>query len=130
MAPEITGIYAVPLTLLMIALSTHVTMLRAKTHIALNDGGNADLALRIRRHGNFVETVPLALLLMVIAELLGASGPWLHGAGALLLLGRLVHAFGLSGTNAASFGRIAGGSATTVATLIAAGNILAILLAR
>jgi uncharacterized membrane protein YecN with MAPEG domain len=130
MGPAITGLYAVPLTLIMIALSTHVTMLRAKTRVALGDGGNPDLALRMRRHGNFVENVPIVLLLMVMAELLGAGSLWLHAAGAILLAGRIIHAVGLSGTNSASAGRIIGGSATTIATLIAVGNILAILLAR
>jgi uncharacterized protein len=130
MAPEITGTYAVPLTLMLIALSTHVTMLRAKTRISLNDGGNPDLALRIRRHGNFIETVPMALIAMGIAEALGTAVLWMHGAGILLLLGRIIHALGLSGTNAASVGRVIGGSMTTIATLIAAGNILVRLLSH
>lgn len=129
MLPEITGLYAVPLTILMIALSTHVTMLRAKSGISIMDGGNTDLALRIRRHGNFMENAPVTLLLMLLAEVLGASVLWMHGAGALLLAGRLLHVVGLNATKAATFPRIAGGIATTIAKLICVGNILAHLMA-
>jgi uncharacterized protein len=73
MAPDITGLYAIPLTLMMIGLSTHITMLRAKTGISIMDGGNTTLAERIRRHGNFIETVPMILLLMTLAELQGTA---------------------------------------------------------
>ncbi|MFO1033921.1 MAG: MAPEG family protein [Hyphomicrobiales bacterium] len=113
----------------MVALSAHVSMLRAKTNISIGDGGNTSLALRIRRHGNFIENVPMALLLMALAELLGTGSLWLHAAGLLLLVGRLFHALGLNVTQPASPLRIAGGSMTTLATLIAAGNILAHLIA-
>ncbi len=53
-----TSIYAVPLGLLMIALSAHTIVLRAKTGISLGHGDRPELAERIRRHGNFVEFVP------------------------------------------------------------------------
>jgi uncharacterized membrane protein YecN with MAPEG domain len=129
-APEITGLYAIPLALLMTALSIYVIMMRAKSGVALLDGGNEELLLRMRRHGNFIETVPMALLLIALAEMLGAPALWLHLAGALLLAGRITHAVGLSGTKAATPGRIAGGIATTSATLIAAGTILVLLMTR
>ena len=130
MLPEITGIYAVPLTVLMIALSTHVTMLRAKTGISIMDGGNQELALRIRRHGNFMENAPVTLFLMLLAEMLGATALWLHGAGILLLAGRLLHVIGMHPTKAATPPRIIAGIATTAAKLILAGNILAAVLAH
>ena len=130
MLPEITGSYAVPLTLVMIALSTHVTMLRAKTGVSIMDGGNGDLALRIRRHGNFMENAPVTLFLMLLAELLGTSALWLHAAGVLLIAGRLLHMAGMDASKAATFPRIAGGIATTIAKLIAASNILAAVLAH
>jgi uncharacterized protein len=123
MTPEVTGLYAVPLTVIMIGLSTHVTMLRAKTGISILDGGNTGLAERIRRHGNFAETVPMVLLLMAVAELLGTAPTWLHAIGLLLVAGRILHPLGLKHDQPAAVLRIMGGAATTVATLIAAGNI-------
>lgn len=123
MIPHVTGLYAAPLAVLMVALSLHVTMLRAKTKISIMDGGNLQLAERIRRHGNFAENVPMVLLLMVIAELLGAGNLWLHGIGAILLIGRLIHIFGIRHDKGDAMPRIIGGSATSLATLIAAGTI-------
>ena len=127
MAPEITGLYAVPLSLMMLALSTHVTMLRTKTGISILDGGNTTLAESIRRHGNFIENVPMILLLMALAEFLGASNIWLHITGLLLIFARLLHASGIRMDKSATFPRIAGGTATSVAMLIAVGNIAACL---
>jgi uncharacterized protein len=129
MIPHITALYAAPLALMMTALSVHVTMLRAKTKISLLDGGNHQLTERIRRHGNFVENVPMVLLLMLIAEMLGASGSWLHAVGGILSAGRLIHMFGISYDKADAMPRIIGGGMTTLATLLAAGNILARVLA-
>lgn len=125
MALEITGLYAIPLTLMMLALSTHVTLLRTKTGISILDGGNIALAERIRRHGNFVENVPMVLLLMALAEFLGTTSPWLHGAGLLLVAGRVLHAAGIRSDKGATFPRIVGGTATNFAMLIAVGNIAA-----
>jgi uncharacterized protein len=124
MTPVITALYAAPLALIMVALSAHVIMLRAKTKISLLDGGNTQLNERIRRHGNFTENVPMVLLLMTIAELLGAPGAWLHATGIILVIGRLVHIPGIRHDNAAAPARIMGASATMLATLIAAGLVL------
>ena len=124
--PDITGLYAVPLALMMTVLAVRVIMLRAKTGISILDGGNPALALRMRRHGNFVENVPMVLLLMTIAELLGAAALWLHLAGGLLVCGRILHAFGLSIEKPAALARIAGVVGTIIAMLVLASNIVAI----
>jgi uncharacterized membrane protein YecN with MAPEG domain len=50
----ITSIYAAILAVAMIGLSSHVSMQRGKANVSILDGGNAELALRIRRHGNFL----------------------------------------------------------------------------
>jgi uncharacterized protein len=124
-SPLITSLYAAPLGLMALGLSTHVTMLRAKTGISIMDGGNNSLAERMRRHGNFVETAPLVLLLMALAEINGVGSMWLHISGALLIAGRLLHAAGLNYVKAATVPRIAGGMATNIAAVIMICNILA-----
>lgn len=124
MTPLITGLYAVALVVLMIGLSTHVTMLRASTGISIMDGGNTQLAERIRRYGNFSENVPMVVLLILIAELLGTPGTWLHVAGALLVAGRMLHPFGIRHDNAKTIPRILGGVMTTLSALIATGGIV------
>ena len=57
-------------------------------------------------------------------RLLGSGTPWLHAAGLLLLLGRVMHAVGLQHDNAKTLLRILGGMLTKLAALVAAVAIL------
>lgn len=92
----ITPLTAGLLTLVYIFLSSRVINIRHSQRIALGDGGNRRLQRRIRAHGNFAEYVPLALLLLLMLELMGAA-PWLiAGLGLLLLTGRSLHAYSVS----------------------------------
>ena len=50
----------------------------------------------MRVHANFVEYAPFALLLLAFAEMQGAYGPLIHVLAGALLIGRCVHAYGLS----------------------------------
>ena len=54
------------------------------------------LLRRARAHANFAEYVPLALVLMALVELQEGSTWTLHLIGALIIAGRLIHAFGIS----------------------------------
>lgn len=91
----ITTLYALPLVLVWFLLWTGVTSSRPGFNQSIGDGGRPELLLKIRRHGNFIEWVPFVLMLMILAEAQGTSAGWLHAAGALLLVGRLAHPFGL-----------------------------------
>ncbi|MEM5473314.1 MAPEG family protein [Hoeflea sp. AS60] len=115
---HLTSLYAVPLGLMMIGLSAYVSALRAKTGTSILDGGNMALAERIRRHGNCVEYVPMALLLMAFAESTGAAPVWVHAAGLALVAGRTLHPMGLFHDRPVTFARIAGGSLTWLSMLI------------
>jgi uncharacterized protein len=115
---HLTGLYAVPLALMMIGLSAYVSILRAKTSTSILDGGNITLAERIRRHGNFVEYVPMALLLMGFAESAGAAPVWVHAAGLALVTGRILHPLGLFHDRPVTVARIAGGSLTWLSMLM------------
>ena len=53
------------------------------------------LLTAVRIHGNNAEFVPLALLMMLIAELCGGQSFWLHIAGGALLAARVSHALGM-----------------------------------
>ena len=124
MTLAITGTYAALLGVLMIILKFRVIMVRGQTGISINYSDNKKLALRIRQHGNFIENVPVALLLMAIIEAQGATAGWLHAVGAMLLIGRILHPFGLFIDKAVSILRIVGTTLTTIAILICAGLIL------
>ncbi|HXK21148.1 MAG TPA: MAPEG family protein [Myxococcota bacterium] len=95
MPVPITAIYAGLLGLMFLALEIPIGMLRGRGNVSLGDGGNPDLTVAIRRHANFVEHVPLALLLLALLELNGAGHTLLHVLGAALVLARLMHPFGL-----------------------------------
>lgn len=104
----ITPLYAGILGLLYLALSFWVIAYRWKFAQGIGDGGHKDLKRIIRVHGNFVEYVPLALILIFFVELAGLSSFYIHVAGSLLVLARLSHAFGLSRHHGTSLGRFVG----------------------
>ncbi|MGO4740128.1 MAPEG family protein [Bosea sp. 2KB_26] len=113
----ITSLYAIPLAVIFLALWIGVTKTRSALSVSIGDAGNADLHERIRRHGNFVEWVPMILILMVLAEGQGAGPLWLHAAGALVVIGRILHPIGLRADAPTHPLRIAGNSACILATL-------------
>lgn len=100
MSLEITALYAALLGLLFILLSARVSKYRLRGHVSLGDGNVAELGQAIRAHGNFAEYVPLALILLGLLEALGATMIMVHALGATLLLGRILHAYGMSQPNA------------------------------
>lgn len=125
MTLHVTAFYAAILTILVLVLATIVSSRRGSTGISILDGGDATLALWMRRHGNLVENAPLALILMGLAESNGLSATWLHAMGVALVVTRLVHIVGLDATNPRAPLRIVGGVGTHLAMLGAAGYLLA-----
>jgi uncharacterized membrane protein YecN with MAPEG domain len=55
------------------------------------------LLRRIRAKGNFIEYVPIGLVLLALAEMGGTGATLLWTMAVLLLLGRVSHAFGTFG---------------------------------
>lgn len=92
----ITAQYAVALTVIMLVMNILVTFARLRTPISLGDSGNDALLVANRRLMNFVENVPMTLILMGLAEAGGAGSAVLHTIGAALIVFRLIHPFGLS----------------------------------
>ncbi len=104
----ITPTYAAIAALLYVYLSFRVIGGRRDTSTSLGDGGDDGLRRAIRVHGNFAEYVPMILILMALAELQSVSGIFIHVLGALMLAGRISHAYGLLGGRARSNFRVAG----------------------
>lgn len=87
----ITSLYAAIFGLLLIPITYAVGLRRMKTRTSFLDGGDEILLRRMRSHGNFVEYVPFAIVLIGLTELNGASTAYLHSLGAILLVSRTVH---------------------------------------
>ena len=93
----ITPLYAAGLGIILLILSIRVVaVIRAKGGVLYGDGGNADFTPVLRAQQNFIEYVPLILLLIGFAEAGGSSATWIHGMGAALLVGRVLHPLGLT----------------------------------
>lgn len=124
MSIGITSIYASFLALLILLLSYRVVMLRRKYHVGIGTNGEKVLARAIRVHANAVEYIPICLLLMAFAEMQQASNWLMHGAGVALLLGRVLHALGLSKSVGKSFGRFYGVILTWAVMLLLSGYLI------
>ncbi len=91
----VSALYVVFGALLIIKFSLDVVRLRRQYRISIGDGGVSDLQLAIRIHGNAVEYIPLATLLLVVMEMNGADIWLIHLLGLFFFFGRLLHAWGL-----------------------------------
>ena len=76
-------------------LSIRIGRVRMAEKIIHGDGGNALLLHRMRAQANFVENVPLALILIGAIELSGKGGQWLPIVGAIFMLSRVAHCLGM-----------------------------------
>ena len=92
--PDVTILYAAILGLIAIYLGATAGARRAKEGISLGHGTDDELLLRMRRHANFVENVPLALVLVALLEMQGVTSTAIHGLGAALVVGRILHIIG------------------------------------
>jgi uncharacterized membrane protein YecN with MAPEG domain len=112
---RITGLYAALLALLILGLAIRVMWMRNHHRVALGDGGNVPLTCAIRTHANAIEYVPIGLILLLILELNQTQPMLLHGFGLTLLVGRVLHALGLSRQQGRSAGRAVGALLTMLA---------------
>jgi uncharacterized membrane protein YecN with MAPEG domain len=91
----ITLTIAAAAAILLIWLAVRVSRLRRGYKISVGDGGNEALLCRIRAHGNYVENMPVLLILLGLVELAGGDARILWAAGILFILSRILHAFGM-----------------------------------
>ncbi len=124
--PRITLIFASLHALLLLILVVPIVRRRISQRIGIGSGGDEQLARSIRVHGNFVEYVPMALLLLLLLELSGLAAVWLWTLGGVLLGGRALHAYGLTGSAGTSPGRGLGAVMTFLAILVMAATGLGI----
>lgn len=120
----ITSLYAGIAALLLVVLSLRVIRARYATRIEIGDGGDPGLIRRIRAQANFVEYVPVALIVIALAEANGAERWLLHALGAGLIVGRVAHGIGFVATAGPGAGRAIGMLLTYL--VLVAGGLVAI----
>ena len=108
MSIAITGLYLGLMGLLAVLLANNVLYVRLRS--AAQPKWRPEAALRVQ--ANFVENVPLALLMLLGLELQGVAAPILHGFGVSLLVCRVLHAWGLGSHEGANYPRLIGAQGT------------------
>jgi len=121
-APAIAAValYAGLNALILGWLAAHVGRVRGRLKIYMGDGGDLRMIRAMRGQANFVEYTPMALILLLLMALMGAPAIAVHGLGAALFVGRLLHALHFTAEDAPAWQRGAG-AALTIFVVMAAG---------
>jgi len=128
MGLKIVSLYASILAIIFIILSVRTIRMRRKAGTAIGLGTDASLQRAIRAHGNFAEYVPLVLILMMLLEMNDGSVIVLHGCGVAFVVGRILHAYGISNANEVFKWRVSGMILTfTVLSVLIGFNLLQII---
>ena len=117
--PTITALYAGLLGLMSIVIAVLVGRVRGTSGISIGDGGNLELTTAMRRHANFVEFVPLALILIGLLEMNGVTSNAIHGLGAGLVVARACHAYGFRPDGSLGIFRTIGAVGSTLIIFVA-----------
>jgi uncharacterized membrane protein YecN with MAPEG domain len=83
--------------LINIWLGIRCGQVRTREKISIGTGGSDALERRMRAQLNFVENTPWVILLVAGIELAERGGQWLAIVGALYMVARIAHAFGMDG---------------------------------
>ena len=124
----ITLIYAAILALFSVLLANQVLYVRLRGDKEKDWRENAVL----RVQANFVENVPIALILLFLLEYSDLQDYFIHSFGILLVIFRLLHAIGMSRNPGANYPRLIGAQGTFLlisimgfaAIIIAVSNII------
>ena len=122
-APQAAAFWTALLLILMVVLAFRVINQRRKNQVLLGDGGHDSLVVAGRTFGNAAEYIPAGIAALVLLTVLHSSIYVIHLIGAILFVGRLIHAFSLS-TTKLTLGRMVGMVLTVAAYVIAAITLL------
>jgi len=86
----VTALYAGIFGLMSVALANLVLYARVRPG---QPGWRGDATMRVQ--ANFIENVPLALIVMLLVEMTGVGSSAIHGFGVALIVFRVLHVWGL-----------------------------------
>lgn len=93
---SIVPFYAALLAGFYIFLSVRVVRIRRQEKVGIGDANNVRLRRAIRAHGNFAEYVPLTVILAAFVEIQQFAAIIVHALCWILIIGRVIHAYGVS----------------------------------
>ncbi len=113
--PVVSAIAAGVLIIGQMALMLAVARVRRSARQSLGDGSDPALLRVARRHGNYAENAAIFVASLALLETMGAVRPFVAGLATLLILGRILHAIGLSLEKTVNPWRVTGVVATVAA---------------
>lgn len=123
--PAVTALYGSLNAIFNIYLANRVSDSRRANKVALGVGENLrDLEVRVRTHGNNAEFVPLAIVMLLLAELCGGSSAMLHVLGGALLVARVAHVPGMAAKKTPNAARMFGTGVTWTMIVVTSGYTL------
>ena len=87
----VTAFYAGLMALWLVGLGFEVSRRRRRHGVSYGGGGIPELEHAVRAHANACEYVPVALIVLSLAEGMGAPALLLHVSGLMLVVGRVLH---------------------------------------
>lgn len=113
------ALYAGLNAFILIWLAAATGRVRQREKVIMGDGGNPQLIRVMRGHANAIETIPVALILMLLIALLGAPIWAIHILGVALTVGRFLHGLHFTAAEAPSWQRGAGAGLSGMVLLTA-----------
>jgi len=122
----VTSLFAGILALIYVVLSVRIIQLRWRHRVGIGTNKVEELQRAVPAHGNFIEYVPLMLLMLALIEFSGVGSAWIYGLGGALTIARIAHAAGLSSNAGVSWPRTVGVLGTFSVLLLQAGILIGI----
>ncbi len=115
--------FAAFFALLYVALTFNVIRHRFSKKISLGHGDDKATQIAVRSHANFIEYVPMALLLFYFVEVITLSSTLVFYLASALLIARVFHFFGMADARNLLILRQIGTVVTLFVIIIAAGAL-------
>jgi uncharacterized protein len=119
--PFVSAFTAGILVIMQMALMFSVVLARRRNRQSIGDGGQHDVLLAIRRHGNFAENAAIFVAGFALLELMGGGRTGLAIMCTAFVLARISHVVGLSMPSKTTNPLRVGGAAVTTFVGIALG---------
>jgi uncharacterized protein len=104
----ITTLFTAILGVLFFVLSLRTINGRTKNKVSLGTGDSDDMLRRVRTHANFAEYIPLLLIILGLLEYRGVPDSMLYIFGTIVVVGRILHFYGLYSATTPLWARIYG----------------------